>query len=88
MPRERYPAYPARPPALPASRELWTDGRAHPMTTPPAVTYPPAPFRQAGMRRGGHGQAMLHALRRAGHGQQRRTGHAQHMPLVSPARCH
>jgi GT2 family glycosyltransferase len=29
--RERYPA---RPPALVASRVLWTDGRAHPMNTP------------------------------------------------------
>ncbi len=26
--------YPARPPALVASRVLWTDGRAHPMNTP------------------------------------------------------
>ena len=29
--RERYPA---RPPALVASRVVWTDGRAHPMNTP------------------------------------------------------
>jgi rhamnopyranosyl-N-acetylglucosaminyl-diphospho-decaprenol beta-1,3/1,4-galactofuranosyltransferase len=32
--RERYPAYPSRPPALLASRVVWTDGRAHPMNTP------------------------------------------------------
>ena len=32
--RARHPAYPARPPALMASRVVWTDGRAHPMNTP------------------------------------------------------
>jgi rhamnopyranosyl-N-acetylglucosaminyl-diphospho-decaprenol beta-1,3/1,4-galactofuranosyltransferase len=32
--RERYPGRPERPPALIASRVVWTDGRAHPMNTP------------------------------------------------------
>jgi rhamnopyranosyl-N-acetylglucosaminyl-diphospho-decaprenol beta-1,3/1,4-galactofuranosyltransferase len=32
--RACHPAYPARPPALIASRVVWTDGRAHPMNTP------------------------------------------------------
>jgi rhamnopyranosyl-N-acetylglucosaminyl-diphospho-decaprenol beta-1,3/1,4-galactofuranosyltransferase len=34
--RARHPGYPARPPALIASRVVWTDGRAHPMNTPRA----------------------------------------------------
>jgi len=37
--RERHPAYPARPPALLASRVVWTDGRAHPMNTPRAKPF-------------------------------------------------
>jgi GT2 family glycosyltransferase len=37
--RERYPAYPSRPPALLASRVVWTDGRAHPMNTPRAKPF-------------------------------------------------
>jgi rhamnopyranosyl-N-acetylglucosaminyl-diphospho-decaprenol beta-1,3/1,4-galactofuranosyltransferase len=32
--RARHPGRPERPPALVASRVLWTDGRAHPMNTP------------------------------------------------------
>jgi rhamnopyranosyl-N-acetylglucosaminyl-diphospho-decaprenol beta-1,3/1,4-galactofuranosyltransferase len=34
--RARHPAHPARPPALVASRVVWTDGRPHPMNTPRA----------------------------------------------------
>ena len=37
--RERHPACPARPPALVASRVVWTDGRAHPMNTPRAKPF-------------------------------------------------
>ena len=37
--RARHPAYPARPPALVASRVVWTDGRAHPMNTPRAKPF-------------------------------------------------
>jgi rhamnopyranosyl-N-acetylglucosaminyl-diphospho-decaprenol beta-1,3/1,4-galactofuranosyltransferase len=37
--RERYPGSPARPPALVASRVVWTDGRAHPMNTPRAKPF-------------------------------------------------
>jgi rhamnopyranosyl-N-acetylglucosaminyl-diphospho-decaprenol beta-1,3/1,4-galactofuranosyltransferase len=37
--RERHPAYPAHPPALLASRVVWTDGRAHPMNTPRAKPF-------------------------------------------------
>jgi rhamnopyranosyl-N-acetylglucosaminyl-diphospho-decaprenol beta-1,3/1,4-galactofuranosyltransferase len=37
--RERHPAYPAHPPALIASRVVWTDGRAHPMNTPRAKPF-------------------------------------------------
>jgi rhamnopyranosyl-N-acetylglucosaminyl-diphospho-decaprenol beta-1,3/1,4-galactofuranosyltransferase len=37
--RERYPASAARPPALLASRVVWTDGRAHPMNTPRAKPF-------------------------------------------------
>jgi len=37
--RESYPAYPSSPPALLASRVVWTDGRAHPMNTPRAKPF-------------------------------------------------
>jgi rhamnopyranosyl-N-acetylglucosaminyl-diphospho-decaprenol beta-1,3/1,4-galactofuranosyltransferase len=37
--RARHPAYPAHPPALLASRVVWTDGRAHPMNTPRAKPF-------------------------------------------------
>jgi rhamnopyranosyl-N-acetylglucosaminyl-diphospho-decaprenol beta-1,3/1,4-galactofuranosyltransferase len=37
--RKRYPAYLSSPPALLASRVVWTDGRAHPMNTPRAKPF-------------------------------------------------
>ncbi len=37
--RARHPGYPSRPPALVASRVVWTDGRAHPMNTPRAKPF-------------------------------------------------
>jgi GT2 family glycosyltransferase len=37
--RQRQPGRPGRPPAVVASRVVWTDGRAHPMNTPRAKPF-------------------------------------------------
>jgi rhamnopyranosyl-N-acetylglucosaminyl-diphospho-decaprenol beta-1,3/1,4-galactofuranosyltransferase len=50
--RDRYPAG-SRPPALVASRVVWTDGRAHPMNTPRAKPFASRAERRAASAVGG-----------------------------------